>query len=199
MVICCLDMEGVLVPEIWIEVAKKTGIEALKLTTRDEPDYDKLMKRRLKILKDNDIRLKDIQRVISRMSPLPGARSFLDALRREAQVLILSDTFYEFAMPLMSKLGDPALFCNWLKVDRKGFVSGYVLRQKDGKTKAVKALRQIGFKVKAAGDSYNDTGMLKAAHEGIFFCPPRAITKQFPQFPVTTQYKALLKLLLKNA
>ena len=193
MQIICLDMEGVLVPEIWIEVSKKTKISDLRLTTRDIPDYDVLMKRRLGILKEQGIRLKDIQAVIETMKPLPGAKRFLDGLRVQHQVIILSDTFYEFARPLMKKLGHPTLFCNWLLLDQKGFISGYKLRQSNGKEKAVKALQSAGFQVVAAGDSYNDVTMLKAAQKGVFFNPPPKIAKQFPKFPVAKTYSHLFK------
>ncbi len=191
----CLDMEGVLVPEIWINVAKKTKIKELRLTTRDIPNYDILMKRRLKILRAEGIKLKDIQKVIGAMGPLPGAKQFLDKLRTREQVLILSDTFYEFAMPLMKKLGYPTLFCNWLSVNSKGFISGYRLRQKNGKEKAVRALKSAGFKVFAAGDSYNDITMLKAADRGILFNPPANIKKEFPKFHVAKNYNDLFRLL----
>lgn len=192
----CLDMEGVLVPEIWVQVARKTKIKELRLTTRDVPDYDALMRRRLKILRSSGIRLIDIQKIIRGMAPLSGARGFLDSLRSKTQVIILSDTYYEFAMPLMKKLGFPALFCNWLSKDSKGFIENYHLRQTDGKTKAVLALKKIGFKVSAAGDSYNDIGMLKAADRGVLFNPPTNIAKEYPQFKVTRNYNALLKALL---
>ncbi len=195
MLVCCLDLEGVLIPEIWIEVARRFKSDELKLTTRDIPDYDRLMKYRIGILKKKNIRLKDIQKVIAGMNPLPGAKAFLTALRAQATVIILSDTFYEFAGPLMKKLGQPVLFCNWLKTGRSGFISGYQLRQKDGKTKAVKALKSIGFRVHAAGDSYNDLGMLKAAGRGILFNPPLAIKNKFKRFPAVTQYAQLLRLL----
>lgn len=194
--ICCLDLEGVLVPEIWIRIARKTKIQELKLTTRDIPNYDVLMRQRLKILKEHGIKLRQIQRVIRTIQPLPGAKSFLNRLRKERQVVILSDTYYEFAGPLMEKLGHPTLFCNSLEVDRKGFISGYRLRQKDGKKKAVKSLRKIGLKVAAAGDSYNDITMLKAAHKGVLFKPPAKIARQFPKFRVTRSYPQLLKALL---
>ena len=194
--IICLDMEGVLVPEIWIQVARKTKIGELKLTTRDVPDYDVLMKRRLKILKEAGIKLSDVQKVIAAMKPLPGARKFLEALRAQRQTIILSDTFYEFAMPLMQKLGSPTLFCNWLETDRSGFIRDYRLRQKDGKTQAVRALQSLGFKVAAAGDSYNDLGMLKAADRGVLFNPPLKIAKEFPGFKVTRDYASLSKALL---
>ncbi len=194
--VCCLDLEGVLIPEIWINVAQKTGIKKLRLTTRDEPNYDRLMKMRLGILRAHRIKLRDVQKVISKMKPLPGAKKFLNVLRLRAQVIILSDTYYEFAMPLMEKLGYPALFCNWLSADSEGFISDYHLREKNGKEKAVRALRKIGFEVRAAGDSYNDMTMLKAAHRGVLFNPPAQIQKQFPQFPVAKNYADLLRKLL---
>jgi phosphoserine/homoserine phosphotransferase len=195
--ICCLDLEGVLVPEIWIEVARKTKIGALRLTTRDEPDYDKLMKARLEILREHGIKLRDIQAIISKIRPLAGARAFLNKLRSRAQVVILSDTYYEFAGPILKQLGGPTLFCNRLETDSEGFISGYVLRQPNGKEKAVLALKQLGFGVRAAGDSYNDIAMLKAADEGILFKPPARISKEFPQFPVAKNYKELLKALVR--
>ncbi len=187
----CLDLEGVLVPEIWIEVSQRTGIGALSRTTRDEPDYDKLMQGRLAILAEHRLRLADLQAVIATMGPMPGARDFLDALRAQCQVVILSDTFYEFAAPLMAQLGRPTLFCHRLEADAEGFVSGYRLRMPDQKRLAVEAFRSLNFHVIAAGDSFNDTSMLGAAHAGIFFCPPESIVKQFPQFPVTRDYAAL--------
>lgn len=196
--ICCLDLEGVLIPEIWINVAKKTRLKALEITTRDEPDYDKLMRYRLTILKREGIRLRDIQAVIKRMSPLPGAKSFLKELRRRYQVIILSDTFYEFAGPMMEKLGSPTLFCNWLSVDAKGFISNYHLRQKNGKKEAVRAIKGLGFNVVAAGDSYNDIAMLQTADRGILFRPPAKIVGEFPQFKVTHTYSELLKAFLKD-
>ena len=196
MAICCLDLEGVLVPEIWIQVSEKTRIKELRLTTRDIPDYDALMKRRLKILREHKIRLRDIQKVIGAVQPLPGAKAFLDKLRADRQVIILSDTYYEFAMPLMKKLGFPVLFCNWLETDPSGAISNYCLRQKNGKEKAVLGLKNIGFKVHAAGDSYNDITMLKAADKGVLFNPPANIVKEFPQFPVTKNYKELLNALV---
>ena len=194
--VVCLDMEGVLVPEIWIEVAKKTKISDLRLTTRDVPDYDALMKRRLGILKKKGIKLAQIQKIISSMRPLPGARAFLDKLRANRQVIILSDTYYEFAMPVMQKLGNPTLFCNWLETDSEGFIKNYCLRQPDGKTQAVKSLKAMGFKVSAAGDSYNDIGMLKAADYGILFNPPVNIVKEFPQFKTARNYSELFEALI---
>ena len=195
MIICCLDLEGVLVPEIWIAVSKKTGIRDLRFTTRDIPDYDVLMARRLKILKKEGIRLKDIQSVIAKIKPLPGAKAFLDKLRTQHQVLILSDTFEEFAKPLMKQLGMPTIFCNSLKIDKKGFISGYTLRQKDGKRKAVENLKASGFRIHAAGDSYNDVTMLKVADKGVLFNPPANIVKEFPRFKLTKNYSQLLSAL----
>ena len=191
MQIVCLDLEGVLVPEIWIEFSKRTGIPELSRTTRDEPDYDKLMRGRLDLLRLHRLGLPDIQKVIAEMGPEVGARDFLDALRRSYQVVILSDTFYEFAMPLMEQLGLPTLFCHRLEVDDAGVVRGYRLRMPDQKRAAVNAFRALNFRVIAAGDSYNDTAMLGAAHAGIFFRPPEGILAQFPQFPVVRDYAAL--------
>jgi len=192
LIVCCLDLEGVLVPEIWIAVSKKTGIRELSLTTRDEPDYDKLMRRRLKILREHRIKLRDIQSVISKIELFSGAKAFLDKLRAARQVVILSDTYYEFAMPLMRKLGYPVLFCNWLSVDSKGYIADYHLRQKNGKEKSVRGLRNLGYKVYAAGDSYNDVTMLKAAGKGILFRPPAHIARQFPKFKIAKNYAELL-------
>lgn len=186
--LACLDLEGVLVPEIWIAFAEQTGIEKLRLTTRDIPDYDELMRGRLKILDENNFKLADIQKVIREIKPLEGANDFLGWLKTEFQVIILSDTFYQFAGPLMAQLEYPALFCNELVVGEDGRIADYRLRQADGKTQAVAALQSLNFKVIAAGDSYNDTGMLKKADAGIFFRPPEGITKEFPKFPVTHQY-----------
>ena len=194
--LACLDLEGVLLPEIWIAFAEKTGIEQLRLTTRDIPDYDELMQGRLKILKDNNLKLIDIQKVITRLSPLEGAIDFLDWLKSEFQVIILSDTFYQFVGPLMKSLGYPTLFCHELTIDSKGSITGYRLRQKDGKTKAVSALKKLNFKVIAVGDSYNDTGMLQEADAGILFCPPDNVIKEFPQFPVSRNYDEFKNTLL---
>ena len=191
MQLICLDMEGVLVPEIWIEVSKRTGIEALARTTRDEPDYDKLMRDRIALLAQHRLRLADLQNVIDGMGPMDGARAFLDELRSRYQVLILSDTFYEFAQPLMRQLGWPTLLCHKLEVDAAGFVRRHVLRMPDPKRHAVNAMRGLNFQVIAAGDSYNDTGMLEAAHAGFFIHAPPVITAQFPQFPVTHSYAEL--------
>jgi phosphoserine/homoserine phosphotransferase len=189
--IACLDLEGVLVPEIWINVAERTGIAALRRTTRDEPDYDALMRGRLAILDEHRLGLPDIQAVIDGMAPLDGALAFLDWLRSRTQVLILSDTFAEFAQPLMRKLGWPTLFCNALDVEASGRIAGYRLRIADGKRRAVEALHGLNFRVVAAGDSYNDTTMLKTADAGILFRPPANVVADFPQFPVTTTYDDL--------
>ncbi|HPE74274.1 MAG TPA: bifunctional phosphoserine phosphatase/homoserine phosphotransferase ThrH, partial [Candidatus Competibacter sp.] len=182
MELACLDLEGVLVPEIWINVAERTGIEALRLTTRDIPDYDQLMRQRLGLLDQHGLKLSDIQRVIADMGPVEGAREFLEWLRERFQVVILSDTFYEFAVPLMRQLGWPTLFCHRLEVvdDR---VVNYVLRQADGKRRAVHAFHSLDFRVIAAGDSYNDTAMLAEAETGILFRPPQNVIDEFPQFP----------------
>jgi len=186
--LACLDLEGVLLPEIWIKFAEKTGIEELKLTTRDIPDYDELMIGRLAILKKHNLKLKDIQKVIDTLSPLDGAYDFLRWLKSEFQVLILSDTFYEFAQPLMKKLDYPTLFCHKLITDDVGNIISYKLRQNDQKTKAVAALQGLNFQVISAGDSYNDTGMLQQADAGILFCPPERVVQEFPQFPVARNY-----------
>ncbi len=198
MILACLDLEGVLIPEIWIAFAEKTGIERLRLTTRDIPDYDELMKGRLKILDENNLKLNDIQDVIRGISPLEGAREFLNWLRTEYQVIILSDTFYEFAGPLMAQLGYPTLFCNFLEIGESGVIQNYRLRQPDGKTKAVRAFRSLNFKMVAAGDSYNDTGMLKEADDGIFFRPPESIVEEFPQFQVTRTFPELREAFIKS-
>ncbi len=193
----CLDLEGILLPEIWIRVARRFQVDALKRTTRDEPDYALLMRYRLRVLRKEGIRLKDIQRVIGRMRPLPGAAAFLSKLKAEGPVIILSDTYYEFARPIMGKLGHPALLCNRLEADKNGFISGYHLRQKEGKRKVVLALRNLGFEVRAVGDSYNDLGMLLAADRRVFFNPPAAIRKKYRSIPAARDYKGLMKALLK--
>jgi len=195
--IVCLDLEGVLIPEVWIAFAEKTGIEALRKTTRDEPDYDVLMRGRLEILEAEGLKLSDIQDVISTMKPLPGAREFLDDLREQTQVVILSDTFYQFAAPFMQQLGQPTLFCHQLLTDESGRVTGYQLRIADGKRKAVAALKSIGFRVHAAGDSYNDTTMLREADRGILFRCPDNVAEEFPQFHRTENYGELLPALLR--
>ncbi len=191
MQLVCLDLEGVLVPEIWIEFSRRTGIPELSRTTRDEPDYDKLMKYRLDLLKTHKLGLPDIQKVISDMGPMAGAKEFLDALRCDYQVIILSDTFYEFAMPLMAQLGMPTLFCHRLEANAEGFLVNYHLRMPNQKMEAVKRFKQINFKVIAAGDSYNDTAMLAEAQAGILFHPPQNVIDEFPQFPVTMNYNEL--------
>lgn len=191
--IVCLDLEGVLVPEIWINVAERTGIADLRLTTRDIPDYNQLMQHRLAVLDDHQISLSTIQSVISGMGPLPGAADFLEWLRRRAQVVILSDTFYEFAMPLMEQLGHPTLLCHRLVIDQDRIV-GYTLRQPDSKRAAVKAFHQLNYQVVAAGDSYNDTGMLSEAEAGILIHPPQNVVAEFPQFPVAQDYRQLRQL-----
>ena len=193
MIVACLDLEGVLVPEIWIAFAEKTGIEKLKLTTRDIPDYNELMRGRLDILNENNFLLSDIQEVINEISPLPGAKEFLDWLESEFQVIILSDTFNQFAGPLMAQLNNPTLFCHDLIIDEMGRVKDFQLRIPDAKTKAVKALQGINLKVIAAGDSYNDTGMLKQAEAGILFRAPDNVVEEFPQFPVTRNYEEFKK------
>jgi len=195
--LACLDLEGVLIPEIWIAVAEKTGIKKLRLTTRDIPDYDELMRGRLKILDEHNLKLADIQEVIGTLSPLEGAKEFFDWLKSEFQVIILSDTFYQFVAPLMGKLDYPTLFCHELIIDAEGCIADYRLRQSDGKTKAVSALKGLNFKVIAAGDSYNDTGMLIEADAGILFCPPDNVIAEFPQFPVTRNYEEFKNALLE--
>ena len=195
MQVVCLDMEGVLVPEIWIEFSKRAGIPELSRTTRDEPDYDKLMRFRIDLLTRHGLKLADIQKVIDGMGPRTGAREFLDDLRSRYQVLILSDTFYEFADPLMRQLGRPTLLCHRLETDAQGYVTRHVLRMPDQKRAAVKALHGLNFQVIAAGDSYNDTAMLGEADAGFFIHPPENIVAQFPQFPVTRSYPELRTLI----
>lgn len=185
----CLDLEGVLVPEIWLSFAERTGIEELRVTTREEPDYDALMKRRIEILRIHSLALSDIQAVISTMSPIEGALDFLDSLRTKTQVVILSDTFTEFAKPLMKKLKWPSLFCNSLEVDATGMITGYRLRQQDGKRKAVEALKEVGFTVFAAGDSYNDLTMIRSADSGALFRAPRHILDGEPDLPHAETYR----------
>ena len=191
MQLVCLDLEGVLVPEIWIAFSERTGIPELRRTTRDEPDYDKLMKYRLALLSEHKLSLPDIQKVIAAMGPMPGAKAFLDDLRQDFQVVILSDTFYEFAMPLMQQLGLPTLFCHKLETDARGFVVNYHLRMADQKRESVKRFKELNYKVIAAGDSYNDTAMLGEAHAGILFHPPENVIREFPQYPVTMNYTEL--------
>lgn len=187
----CLDLEGVLIPEVWLNLAEKTRIPELRVTTREEPNYDLLMKRRIKILAEHKLTLKDIHGVIAAMAPLDGAKDFLSWLRARCQVIILSDTFAQFAAPLMRQLDYPTIFCNTLEVEPDGRIVDYHLRLPDQKRASVLALKQLNFHVVAAGDSYNDTSMLMAADAGIFFRPPATITKEFPQFPVTQTYAEL--------
>ncbi|MFC1515539.1 bifunctional phosphoserine phosphatase/homoserine phosphotransferase ThrH [Thermodesulfobacteriota bacterium] len=191
MYIVCLDLEGVFVPEIWINVAEKTGIKELRLTTRDEPDYDVLMKRRLAILLENGLKIGDIQTIIATMDPLEGAIDFLNWLRSRAQMLVVSDTFVQFAGPLMEKLGWPTLLCNTLSIDPDGTITGYNLRQRDGKRKVVIALKSLSYAIIAIGDSYNDITMLKEADSGILFRPPENVKNEYPDFPVTYDYEEL--------
>ena len=191
MQIVCLDLEGVLIPEIWIEFSRRAGIPELSKTTRDEPDYDKLMRGRIDILERKGLGLPDIQKVIAEMRPLDGARGFLDWLRGTYQVVILSDTYYEFAAPLMRQLGYPTLFCHDLLVDGDGRVRDYRLRMRDQKGESVKAFRALNFHTIAVGDSYNDTTMLAVAHAGILFRPPANVIAEFPQFPVAQSYEEL--------
>lgn len=191
MELACLDLEGVLIPEIWINFAERTGIEELRLTTREVPDYDELMKRRLAILAREGLGLSDIQEVIGGLSPLPGAKECLDWLRERFQVLILSDTFYDFAEPLMRQLGWPTLFCHKLEINDAGQIVDYHLRQADPKRRAVQALHGLNFRIIASGDSYNDTTMLSEADAGILFCPPDNVIAEFPQFPVARNYGEL--------
>jgi phosphoserine / homoserine phosphotransferase len=195
--VVCSDLEGVFVPEIWINVAETTGIEELKLTTRDISDYDVLMKKRLSILKENNLKLKDIQDVIDKMDPLPGALEFLNWLRSQTQVIVVSDTFVQFAGPLMKKLGYPTLFCHTLEISENNSIIGYKLRQREGKKKTVQALRSLRYNTIALGDSYNDINMLKEADVGILFCPPQNVIDEFPELPLTTDYGQVKQILEK--
>ena len=195
MELVCLDLEGVLIPEIWIAFAEKTGIESLKKTTRDEPDYDVLMRYRLQILKDHGLTLQDIQAVIATLEPLPGAKAFVDWLNRNFQVIILSDTFYEFSAPLMKQLGWPTLLCHRLETDENGIVVDYHLRQKDPKRAAVQALHSLNYRIFAAGDSYNDTSMLAEADVGFLFHAPIKVKEEFPQFQAVDEYQDLQRLI----
>ena len=194
--VVCLDFEGILVPEIWIHVAERSGIAALRATTRDVPDYDALMRQRLRILREHGIRLADIQEVVAGMRPLEGAPAFLAWLRERFQVVLVSDTFYEFAMPLLRQLGYPMLLCHRIERDSGGFLSGYRLRQKDSKRMAVVAFHRLNYRVIAVGDSYNDTTMLAEADVGLLFRPPPNVAAEFPQFPIVQDYDALQRALL---
>lgn len=189
--VICLDLEGVLIPEIWINTAEAAGIEELKKTTRDIPDYDELMRYRLDIVAKHDLRIQDIQKVIDTLTPLEGAQAFMQQLREDYQVIILSDTFDQFATPMMRQLDWPTIFCHELIIDDEGRITDYKLRQQDQKRKAVQALHGLNFGVVAAGDSYNDTTMLEEANGGILFSPPQNVIDEFPQFPVTNTYDEL--------
>ena len=191
MEIACLDLEGVLVPEIWIGFAEKTGIDELAATTRDIPDYDVLMKQRLALLDQHGLGLPDIQEVISTMAPMPGAKEFISWLKERFQLIILSDTFYEFSQPLMRQLDFPTLFCHRLVADESGRIVDYKLRQKDPKRQSVKALHGLNFRVIASGDSYNDTTMLEEADAGILFRAPANVIEEFPQYPAVESYEDL--------
>ncbi len=193
--IICSDLEGVFVPEVWINVAEKTGIEELRLTTRDIQDYDVLMTGRLKILKENNLKIQDIQEVIATLDPLPGAKEFLKWAKDTSQIIIVSDTFEEFADPLMEMLDRPTLLCHSLTIDDEGNVIGYNLRQKDPKRKVIQAFKSLDYKTIAMGDSYNDVSMLKEADHGILFNAPDNVIKEFPQFPVTNDYDKLKEII----
>lgn len=195
--IVCLDMEGVLVPEIWIAFAKETGIEELKLTTRDEPDYDKLMNYRIKILKEHGLGLKEIQDVIAKIDLMPGAKEFLDELRTITQVIILSDTFEQFAAPLMKKLDWPTIFCNSLEVSDNGEITGFKMRCQQSKLTTVKALQSCGFDTIASGDSFNDLGMIQASKAGFLFKSTEAIKRDYPDIPAYEEYDELLAAIKK--
>lgn len=187
----CSDLEGVWVPEVWVNVARVTGIDELKLTTRDINDYDVLMKRRISILEQHGLTIQDIQSVISQIDPLLGAVEMLNWVRSVAQIIIVSDTFTEFAQPLMQKLQYPTLFCNYLSINNKGMVEGYHLRQPDQKREVVQALKNLKYKVVAFGDSYNDISMLKEADEGFLYCPPQNVANDYPLFPIVKNYEEL--------
>lgn len=190
--IVCLDLEGVLVPEIWIAFAEETGIPELKKTTRDEPDYDKLMNYRLKILKEHGLGLKEIQETIAKIDPMPGAKEFLDELRSITQVIIISDTFTQFASPLMKKLGMPTIFCNTLEIAENGEITGFKMRCEKSKLTTVKALQSIGYDTIASGDSHNDLGMIEASKAGFLFRSTEQIKKDYPQYPAFEEYDELL-------
>jgi phosphoserine/homoserine phosphotransferase len=189
--VICSDLEGVFVPEIWINVAQKTGIEELRLTTRDISDYDVLMQKRLAILKNNHLKLSDITAVIATMEPMDGAVEMIEWIRATTQLIVLSDTFVEFAKPLMQKLGWPTLFCHSLTIDKNGAIAGYNLRQPEGKKRSVQAMQSLNYEVIAMGDSYNDIGMLKAADHGILFRPPENVIAEYPELPVTHDYQEM--------
>jgi phosphoserine/homoserine phosphotransferase len=197
MYIVCFDLEGVFTPEVWIAVSKATGIGDLKLTTRDISDYDVLMKNRIAILKKNNITLKDIQAIISNMDLLPGAKEFLDSIRFIAQVVIVTDSFIEFVMPFMKKLGFPMCFCHNLEINEEGIITGYKIRTSEMKKKTVLALKKLNYEVIAVGDSYNDVSMLLEAKHGILFRPPKNVVEQFPEVPVVNEYDELKNLISK--
>lgn len=196
--IVCLDLEGVLVPEIWIAFAEASGVPELKRTTRDEPDYDKLMNWRIGVLKEHGLGLKEIQDVIATIDPLPGAKEFLDKLREKTQVIIISDTFSQFAKPLMKKLGWPTIFCNELVVAESGEITGFKMRCPQSKLSTVKALQSVGFETIASGDSFNDLGMIKASKAGFLFRTTDAIKADYPQFPAFEEYDELLEAVEKT-
>lgn len=195
--IVCLDLEGVLVPEIWVAFAEETGIQELKKTTRDEPDYDKLMKWRLGILKEHGLGLKEIQETIAKIDPMPGAKEFLNELRSMTQVIIISDTFTQFAAPLMKKLGYPTIFCNSLEVAENGEITGFKMRVENSKLTTVKALQSIGFQTIASGDSHNDLGMIKASKAGFLFKSTEQIKKDNPELPAYETYEELMEAIKK--
>ena len=197
MYVTCLDMEGVLVPEIWIAFSDAVGIPELRRTTRDEPDYDKLMKFRLDILRQHNLGLKEIQDTINKIEPLPGAKAFLDELKKHCQVIIISDTFEQFAAPLMAKLGYPTIFCNSLEVAANGEITGYKMRCEKSKLSTVKALQSVGFDTIASGDSFNDLGMIQASKAGFLFRSTESIIKEYPQYPAFTEYSELLEAIKK--
>ncbi len=195
--IVCLDMEGVLVPEIWIAFAEETGIPEFKKTTRDEPDYDKLMEYRINLLKEHGLGLKEIQETIAKIDPLPGAKEFLDKLRQQTQVIILSDTFEQFAKPLMEKLGWPMIMCNTLEISDEGMVTKHIMRIEKSKLSTVKALQSIGYDTIAAGDSFNDLGMIQASKAGFLFRSTEQIKKDYPQYPAFEEYDEFYNAIIK--
>ena len=197
--IVCLDLEGVLIPEIWIEFAEETGIEELRLTTKDEPDYDKLMKMRIRLLKEHNYGIKEIQRVIDKVRPYEGAKEFLDELRTFTQVIILSDTYREFGLPVMEKLGNPTLFCHELEIQENGEITNYKLRKNGTKLETVKALQSVGFEIIAAGDSYNDLGMIRAGKAGFLFRSPEKIKNENQDVKTVESYEELLEEIKKVA
>ncbi len=194
--IICSDLEGVFIPEVWMELAKKSGIEALNLTTRDIPDYNELMIHRLKVMNDKNLKLQDIQNVVAKMEPFEGAEDFVNWIRERMELIILSDTFTEFIKPILKKIGSPTVFCHYLDVAQDGTILNYHLRQQNQKEKSVKALQSLKYDIIAFGDSYNDVTMLKSANKGMFFRPPESITKEFPDFPVLKNYEEIKKIIV---